>query len=318
MADTIGLSLPPAPTPPPPAPSPHPLNSVLLEIVHSETEYVSALTSLVDLHHHLQSIPGAISVDAERAIFSNSETLLGIHRELLSRLRNDATEASIAETFVCMAPFLKAYSQYCSDFPRAQQTLEEHRGELSPLEAALQDSERTAGQPLGSLLIKPVQRICKYDRACSPITPVSTFWQQHACKHWVVVGSPRSLHAACGACTCRYPLLLRELIKAVPEHDPAYSSIARACAALEEMATIINERVREVEGMATLSRLATSVGMADLVTPGRVRRDEMGTCLRPASCTLLLLGDIWAVGHVLTTHALLWPCACLHTHSRRY
>ena len=112
----------------------------------------------------------------------------------------------------------------------AQQRLDEVRasaGAKGPLEAALQDAERHAGEPLSSLLIKPVQRLCKY------------------------------------------PLLFRELLGAVREDDGAWPALSAAAEAVAEAAISVNERVRELEGMGLLRRLADALSDGALVTTSR-------------------------------------------------
>ena len=141
----------------------------LLELLRTEESYVDDLKKVVE--HFLQPMRtlGMLSKEDEHAIFSNVETLQGIHEELLRQLHSTPagkTPAGVAAVFEKMSPFLHAYSSYCGDFVGAQPQLERLRersgGTGSALEACLRDGERRAGQPLSSLLIKPVQRLCKY------------------------------------------------------------------------------------------------------------------------------------------------------------
>ena len=165
----------------------------LRELIVTEDRYVQDLGKMVDCFlKPLREVNGVLSRDDERAIFSNVETLRGVNSELLRLITdkpNGKSLTGVASAFISMAPFFKAYSQYCGDFMGAASRLEQLRqasGHKSALEAILQDGERKAGVALSSLLIKPVQRLCKY------------------------------------------PLLFRELLKAVPKHDEAHAELRRS------------------------------------------------------------------------------------------
>lgn len=212
------------PTQPPATPPP------LVELIQTETAYVDALDALCDIASRIGEL-GLLSRDDERAIFSNCETLRGINRMLLADLEANATVSGAAEAFLKFAPFFKAYSSYCADYLAGQARLQKLRsrgdGYSSPLEAALQDAERRAGQGVHSLLIKPVQRVCKW------------------------------------------PLLFRELLKAVPPEDADRAALEGAAAAVEQVAATINERVREMQGMMPLVRLSETLNAPELLAPMR-------------------------------------------------
>jgi hypothetical protein len=163
--------------------------------------------------------------------------------------------------------FFKAYSQYCADFMGAQARLDGLRardGAKSVFEAALQDAERRSGQKAASLLIKPVQRLCKY------------------------------------------PLLFREIIKALPVDDDSQPALERAASAVSGAAQAVNERVREVEGRTTLAQLAEGLAAPNLITPSRfvvlsvqtlgIREEVGGPTSRrtdtPQDLTLHLCNDV--------------------------
>ena len=163
------------------------------------------------------------------------ETLRGISAELLRQLLDPGskTPEGAAAVFQGIAPYLKAYSVYCGDFAQVNTQLERlaelrtREGWGSALEACMQDAERTSGQQLTSLLIKPVQRLCKY------------------------------------------PLLLRELTRSLPVDDKAHAALASATKVIEEAVHSVNERVREVEGMAAIRALSTALSMPELITTSR-------------------------------------------------
>jgi len=108
-------------------------------------------------------------------VFGNVETLIQINNELLEHLEEelkkraslkDVSAANLAEiygpAFKRIMPFFKLYAVYCHQYPLAISKLTEIRAENPDLNAFLREREKKAGTSLSSLLIKPVQRICKY------------------------------------------------------------------------------------------------------------------------------------------------------------
>ena len=159
------------------------------ELCHSESTYVADLRSLLREREALLRFVPAADV---RAIFSNAAELLGVNDALLralpfhnelrgscssrtspsgrrsctsaGSLENISDEAAaighVARAFVSVAPFFKLYSTYCQDYEAALQRLEA----LSRQPALVRYREE-GGQDaaaLESMLIKPIQRLCKY------------------------------------------------------------------------------------------------------------------------------------------------------------
>ena len=243
-------------------------SAVLDEIVASEAAYVRDLERLCAMLAALRPT-GTLTKEDEGRIFGNLETIRGINVEMLTRLRAaTATEdavGSTADAFIAMAPFLKGYAHYCSNFVWAQECMGKLLRTNQPLERAVRaaEAEVAMGERLDSLLIKPVQRLCKY------------------------------------------PLLLRELGRAADAHGPATRRLVdeaqvrsdghlsgclglptgsgrarRSCialqsaiplvqAAIDGAARAVNERVRAAEGQCQLIALAEAAAEPELVTPNR-------------------------------------------------
>ena len=67
-----------------------------------------------------------------------------------------------AAAFESIAPWLKTYSVYCASFVTAQEKLDRLRGESAEVDKACGAVEDLIHATISSMLIKPVQRLCKY------------------------------------------------------------------------------------------------------------------------------------------------------------
>ena len=165
------------------------VRSILDEVIATERTYVTALGTLNEKFLPL------IRTELDGECLACLGTLLSIHRELLTsledalsqreRLEEAAAEEaesappeqpsmlvemhlwSVARAFTMMAPFLKTYSTYCRGYTRAIAQLPAVFRAVPQL-ATLQAENGNEG--LDSLLIRPVQRLCKYPLFFGEIT----------------------------------------------------------------------------------------------------------------------------------------------------
>jgi len=115
--------------------------------------------------------------DSMKTIFCNTETLLTVNGELLNVLQNGLAKVLAANksptlkevagvyapAFLHIMPFFKMYAVYCHQYNSAIQRLLEVRTTNPELHEFLtQREQKSEFVSLNSLLIKPVQRICKY------------------------------------------------------------------------------------------------------------------------------------------------------------
>ena len=107
----------------------------------------------------------ALTKEQEAAVFSNWEVIRGVNQQLLDALSAPAPEDPLvraAAAFESMAPWLKSYSVYSANFVTAQEKLDKLRSESAEVDKACGAVEALIQMSLGSMLIKPVQRLCKY------------------------------------------------------------------------------------------------------------------------------------------------------------
>ncbi|GBG31823.1 Rho guanine nucleotide exchange factor, putative [Hondaea fermentalgiana] len=120
-----------------------------------------------------------LEADAIRDIFLNIETLVKVNAELLDVLNGKIMEALdkadgpenvtvtdlvhiFAPAFTRVMPFFRIYSLYCHSYTAAQDRLLVARLRNKSLDDLIKQREAKTGTTLMHLLIKPVQRICKY------------------------------------------------------------------------------------------------------------------------------------------------------------
>ena len=128
---------------------------VVDELCRTEVAYVASLASLRECRQALAEVPLG-SVDVLHAVAT----------ELAERLAGgsgagDVSLVDVARAFRDMSPFLRAYRAYVAEQFERLQCCERLRRKADG-RRRIAELESRLGEPLGSCLIKPVQRLCKY------------------------------------------------------------------------------------------------------------------------------------------------------------
>ncbi|CAM4569409.1 unnamed protein product [Lepidochelys olivacea] len=142
------------------------LERVVLELVESERTYVEDLRSIV------MDYLGKI-IDAEElllrpeqvsALFGNIEDLYELNSELLQDLDScNSDPVAVARCFVDRSQDFNIYTQYCNNYPNSVAALTECMRNNHQAKFFRERQEQIGHMlPLGSYLLKPVQRILKY------------------------------------------------------------------------------------------------------------------------------------------------------------
>ncbi|XP_077444099.1 pleckstrin homology domain-containing family G member 3-like isoform X1 [Stigmatopora argus] len=142
------------------------LERVVSEIIETERTYVTDLRMIVEdyLAHVIEQAELSVRPEQVCFLFGNIEDIYEFNSELLQDLdlcRRDAV--AVARCFVSKSQYFDIYTQYCTNYPNS----------VAALTACMRDQslagffrERQAASerplPLGSYLLKPVQRILKY------------------------------------------------------------------------------------------------------------------------------------------------------------
>ncbi|XP_078261671.1 pleckstrin homology domain-containing family G member 1 isoform X2 [Rhinoraja longicauda] len=142
------------------------VDRVVQEILETERTYVQDLQSIVKDYLDCITEQSRLPLGTEdcSALFGNIGDIYRFNSELLRDLEScDSDPVAIAECFVAKSEEFHIYTQYCTNYPRSVAVLTEcMRNKV--LAKFFRERQETLKHslPLGSYLLKPVQRILKY------------------------------------------------------------------------------------------------------------------------------------------------------------
>lgn len=144
----------------------NPVERVLLEIVDTEAIYVEHLRQVIQgyLIFWRDNPPSFARRLHLGDLFSNIEDIFEFNREFLWEIEKCGLDpVCVANTFIKHNSGFKVYTEYCTNYPRTVSVLTDlmSREEIASSFRERQTALRHA-LPLGSFLLKPVQRILKY------------------------------------------------------------------------------------------------------------------------------------------------------------
>uniref|UniRef100_A0A8C5QYF2 Pleckstrin homology and RhoGEF domain containing G1 n=1 Tax=Leptobrachium leishanense TaxID=445787 RepID=A0A8C5QYF2_9ANUR len=142
------------------------VDRVVQEILQTERTYVQDLKSIVEDYLNCISDQSRLSLGMEErsALFGNIRDIYNFNSALLHELENcDNDPVAIAECFVSKSEDFHIYTQYCTNYPRSVAVLTEcMRNKILAKFFRERQEVLQHSLPLGSYLLKPVQRILKY------------------------------------------------------------------------------------------------------------------------------------------------------------
>ncbi|XP_039393517.1 pleckstrin homology domain-containing family G member 3 isoform X8 [Mauremys reevesii] len=142
------------------------LERVVLELVESERTYVRDLRSIVEdyLGKIIDTEELLLRPEQVCALFGNIEDIYELNSELLQDLDScDSNPVAVARCFVDRSQDFDIYTQYCNNYPNSVAALTECMRNKHQAKFFRERQEQIGHVlPLGSYLLKPVQRILKY------------------------------------------------------------------------------------------------------------------------------------------------------------
>ncbi|NXA60294.1 PKHG1 protein, partial [Mohoua ochrocephala] len=142
------------------------VDRVVQEILETERMYVQDLKSIVKDYLDCITDQTKLSLGTEErsALFGNIRDIYHFNSELLQDLENCENDpVAIADCFVSKSEDFHIYTQYCTNYPRSVAVLTECMRSKALAKFFRERQEALQHSlPLGSYLLKPVQRILKY------------------------------------------------------------------------------------------------------------------------------------------------------------
>ncbi|XP_051961377.1 pleckstrin homology domain-containing family G member 1-like isoform X1 [Xyrauchen texanus] len=142
------------------------VDRVVQEILDTEKTYVQDLRSIVqDYLECISNQSFLLLGDEERnSLFGNIHDIYSFNSDLLHDLQKcNADPVAIAKCFVAKSEDFHIYTQYCTNYPRSVAVLTECMQNKTVAKFLRERQESLKHSlPLGSYLLKPVQRILKY------------------------------------------------------------------------------------------------------------------------------------------------------------
>ncbi|KAK9386569.1 hypothetical protein V1515DRAFT_571718 [Lipomyces mesembrius] len=178
-------------------------SKVMQELLQTERKYVQDLELLQGYMKQLQ-VQEIVSADTIHFLFPNLNMLVDCQRKFLVGIETNARLPLGAQRFgaffLSMESPFSVYETYASQQKQASDIAIQEAPKLATLKDLIEPTYE-----LPSILIKPIQRICKY------------------------------------------PLLLKELLKYTPEEDEYYSELLEGFHAMKRVANRVNETQRQTE-----------------------------------------------------------------------
>ncbi|KAH8550814.1 hypothetical protein BGW37DRAFT_457143 [Umbelopsis sp. PMI_123] len=135
-------------------------DKVVYELVETERKYVQDLEILLEYKNELQK-QSILPPDTVHYIFANLNALLDFQRRFMIQIEAIADkppqEQHFGSLFTQMEEPFQVYEPFCANYQAAQDLVSQESSKLQKLSDILNPTYE-----LPSMLIKPVQRICKY------------------------------------------------------------------------------------------------------------------------------------------------------------
>eukprot|EP00007_Cunea_sp_BSH-02190019_P006443 CAMPEP_0174238538 /NCGR_PEP_ID=MMETSP0417-20130205/11572_1 /TAXON_ID=242541 /ORGANISM="Mayorella sp, Strain BSH-02190019" /LENGTH=725 /DNA_ID=CAMNT_0015317381 /DNA_START=421 /DNA_END=2594 /DNA_ORIENTATION=- len=213
---------------------------VVEELIATERDYVNDLEVVLAVFVRPLQTNSLVKPIDMQSLFSNLEVLAGFNATVLKQFEERIQTNIFGDIFLQMADFFKMYTAYCANQPNALKTLEKYQ-------------KNTAFQKfLEECTLNPETRgLTLFSFLIKPIQRI-----------------------------CKYPLLLKDLLKNTAEDHPDFDNLQKAMNKIQEVVDYVNERKRLSENLMKIyevQRLIDGNEVNDLVEPTRrlVREDVL-------------------------------------------
>ncbi|KAG7488602.1 hypothetical protein MATL_G00035560 [Megalops atlanticus] len=197
---------------------------VLNELLKTERDYVGTLEFLSVFLHRLNQYAAAkidknITEETVKVLFSNIEEILSVHRDFLSMVEgllqpDPHAHHEVGRCFLHFRSRFQIYDEYCGNHEKAQRLLLE----LNKI--------RTVRTCLLNCMLLGGRKNTEVPLEGYLVAPIQRI--------------------------CKYPLLLRELLKRTPKKHNDYSLVSEALQVMKAVCSNINEAKRQMEKLEVL------------------------------------------------------------------
>ncbi|XP_056279866.1 phosphatidylinositol 3,4,5-trisphosphate-dependent Rac exchanger 1 protein isoform X1 [Pseudoliparis swirei] len=203
---------------------------VLNEILNTERDYVRTLLFLQSafLHRIRQTADDqqCLSTEHVKILFSNIEDILELHKEVLSAVESSLQpdphpQHALGHVFLQFRESFSVYGEYCSNHEKALRLLME-LNKISNIRTFLLHCMLLGGKKSTDVPLEGY--------LLSPIQRI-----------------------------CKYPLLLKELLKRTPKKHTDYPAVEEALQAMKAVCSNINETKRQMEKLEALEQLQSHI-----------------------------------------------------------
>ncbi|TPX37626.1 hypothetical protein SmJEL517_g00698 [Synchytrium microbalum] len=224
----------------------------IFELIATERDYVRDLGILIDVFMKQLADRKLLSVKNVESVFSNLEQLLPVNQDLLKRLEErrlaNPLIDKLGDIFVSMGEHFLVYTMYCGNQGNA----------LSKMQAMVH-SNKAVRAFLEEIYRLPILR--SLDLGGFLIKPVQRL--------------------------CKYPLLLKEILKYTPETRADHAALKLALEKMQGVVSLVNEGAKDSTPEGSKRILEIQAGFSEkmnIVTPTR--------CLVREDSVYLVFGDI--------------------------
>uniref|UniRef100_A0A4W6CLG3 Phosphatidylinositol-3,4,5-trisphosphate dependent Rac exchange factor 1 n=1 Tax=Lates calcarifer TaxID=8187 RepID=A0A4W6CLG3_LATCA len=203
---------------------------VLNEILNTERDYVRTLLFLQSafLHRIRQTADDqqCLSPEHVKILFSNIEDILELHKEVLSAVEaslqpEPQPQQALGHVFLQFVSSFSVYGEYCSNHEKALRLLME-LNKIPNIRTYLLHCMLLGGKKSTDI---PLEGYL--------LTPIQRI--------------------------CKYPLLLKELLKRTPKKHADYPAVEEALQAMKAVCSNINETKRQMEKLEALEQLQSHI-----------------------------------------------------------
>ncbi|XP_008853008.1 phosphatidylinositol 3,4,5-trisphosphate-dependent Rac exchanger 2 protein isoform X4 [Nannospalax galili] len=227
---------------------------VLSELQKTERDYVGTLEFLVSAFLHRMNQCAAAKIDKNvteetvKMLFSNIEDILAVHKEFLKVVEEclhpePNAQQEVGTCFLHFKDKFRIYDEYCSNHEKAQKLLLE-LNKIRTIRTFLLNCMLLGGQKNADV---PLEGYL--------VTPIQRI--------------------------CKYPLLLKELLKRTPRKHSDYSAVMEALQAMKAVCSNINEAKRQMEKLEVLEEWQSHI-------EGWEGSNITDTCTEMLMCGVLL------------------------------